>query len=638
MRTYLKKVLFALFAGAAVYFFVFSQTETKGISAISTAVAEVGDFVLLDHKGDIHKLYLNSNAKAIVLIGHGNSCPIVQKYSKKIHELNEKYSKQGFVFLMIDPSRQSKNTRDELIMEAKKYDVKLPILMDTSQIVTKSLGMTRTSEVVVITPSNWKIAYRGAIDDRIGFEVDKQVAKNNYLSDALDKIAAGKPIDFKPSPAKGCAFTFFEPQEQISYTKIIAPIVAEKCLNCHTDKGKFPPNLDSYEKLRNWSAMIKETLFTDRMPPFSADLHYGNYKNDLSLSADEKRLLVQWIDADLPRDNENDPLAEAHRKSAAKKRNNRPKITSNPIYEASMPYAEKIPPGGMLEYNYYQLGGPIPHDMWISGMEVVTDNPRQLHHETLLVTSKPLAYYENMARDRNTNEDEKYLESSDGVIPFFVLNSIRRFEKRYNPSHLKIQVWAAGRRQPFGFPKDVAAFFPKGHYLILQTHYMGTGIEESEQTKIKFFGSSKKPKGTGQLRTEVVIQMELNVPPGAKKYSVTTDPYFVKQDIELLSLQGHMHMRGRATKLIETDSNGKSRVLASIPNYYYKWQVGASLQPNPPLVVKAGSQLTAVCEYDNSAENPNNPDPTKLVRTGQRVDRSEMCHFNLGVVYRKDRF
>lgn len=618
----LSAVLLAL--GFAAYFFILPRQNSKELSTVNSAAGGVGDFVLLDHNGDIQKLFLNSNAKAVVIIAYGNSCPIIQKYSKRINELNEKYSKLGVVFLMIDPNLQ--DTRADIIAEAKEYGFNVPILLDPSQIVTKSLGFTRTSEAVIISPRKWEVVYRGAIDDRIGFEVDKQIAQNNYLSAALDKVIADKEIDFEPAPAKGCAFTFFE-QKNISYTKTIAPIVAKKCLNCHSSKGDFPPKLDDYEKLRGWATMIRETLFTDRMPPFSVDPHYGKYSDDISLSAEQKRLLVQWIDAGLPRDGTKDPLTSFVALTSLVKL----KKLGKPLYEASMTEAQKIPPGGMIEYMYYQLGGPIPRDMWITSQYVSSSSPRQLHHETLIITSKPLKFF--IKRANKIRDDEAARANTDGDVPLYLLKSLKRYEQKHNPEYVRAQIWAAGRLQPFNASPGSVLFLPKGHYLILVTHYMGTGKEDSEQTSIKFFGSTQRPKNLKQYRTETLTQWHFEIPPQQKKYLVNTKPYQVPRDIELVALLGHMHMRGRAIKFIKTDTMGESKIILSIPNYYYKWQVGSQLIPKKPILIKAGSTLTATCEYDNSAENPNNPDPEKTVRFGQRSDRTEMCLFSIGYVY-----
>ena len=613
--------------GFAGYFFLLPRSNPKVLSPISTATGGVGDFVLLDHNGDIQKLFLNSNAKAVVVIAYGNSCPIIQKYSKRINELNEKYSKLGVVFLMIDPNLQ--DTRADIIAEAKEYGFNVPILLDPSQIVTKSLGITRTSEAVIISPRKWEIVFRGAIDDQIGFEVNKQVAQNNYLSNALDKIIADKTIDFEPVAAKGCAFTFFE-QKEISYTKTIAPILVEKCLNCHSTNGYYTPFFDSYEKLRGWSMMIRETLFTDRMPPFSADPHYGKYSNDISLSPKQKRLLVQWIDAGLPRDGTKDPLTSTAPSNSSLKL----KKLGKPLYEVSMDKPQKIPPGGMIEYKYYQLSGPIPRDMWITTLHTSSSSPRQLHHEALMVTSKPISFYiEKGSKIRNADVVRPNTEpNTDGDIPLYLLTSLRWHELN-NPYYTRTQAWAAGQMQPFDVVPGSFLFLPKGHYLILEAHYMGTGKDDSEQTTIKFFGSTKKPKNLKQYRTGMLTKLEFEIPPNKKKYVVSTNPYQVPRDIKLVLFRGHMHMRGRATKLIQTNAKGESKILAAIPNYYYKWQSGANLNPEKPILIKAGSILSATCEYDNSAENPNNPDAQKTVRFGQRLDRAEMCLFHIGYIY-----
>jgi hypothetical protein len=88
-------------------------------------------------------------------------------------------------------------------------------------------------------------------------------------------------------------------------------------------------------------------------------------------------------------------------------------------------------------------------------------------------------------------------------------------------------------------------------------------------------------------------------------------------------------MRGQAVKVEMTSPEGITKTLASIPNYYYGWQTGAGLEPIEPISVKKGSKLRTKCYFDNSSQNPFNPDPNKQVVWGQRVDRTEMCKMNM---------
>ncbi len=604
--------LCAIFVAAKSYF---SHPTSRAIAK----VGDLPDFSLIDHKGEIHRLYQYADAKFLVITAHGNGCPIIQKYSLKLNEMRDKYAARGVEFLLLNSNQE--DDRKSVMKEAEDYAVRVPILLDSAQLIAKLLGFTRTSETVVIDPRQWKIVYRGPINDQLDYGVDKQRARNEYLEDALDQLLAGRSPSGTPPAAKGCLISFREKKE-ISYSKDIAPILADKCMRCHGSPARFPPEFKGIDTVRSWAAMIKETILTDRMPPFSADPLYGPYENDPSLTPEEKFLLVEWINrgsATAP--DEPDPLAEYKRP----KKKRAKLLNSKPIYSVQMAKPAVIPPRGEVEYKYFQLGDAIPEDMWIHSVHVTSTNPRQLHHESLMVTPKPLKFYEDaVQQDR---DEDKVSANKDGDIPLYTLWKMMRTDGK-DPNYVRIQVWAAGRRQPFGFGKSGALFLPKGYYLTLETHYMGTGREETEQTTIDFYGERKKGQRRA-VRTLLLSALDLEIPPNEKKYSVASRPYKVHKDSHIRSLLGHMHMRGRAIRAVLKTPDGNSRTVASIPNFYYGWQTGAGLVPNPPIFVPKGSELTGVCEFDNSAQNPYNPDPSKTVYHGQTHDRSEMCHFNL---------
>lgn len=592
--------------------------------SISRAEGEVGNFALLDHNGEFHELYRYQNAKAIVIISQTNDCPINQKFSSTLNEIRKKYLDQGIMFFMINPSLE--DTRQTIIDEAKNYNFEFPILLDQSQVVATSLGITRSAEAVVIHPDGWKIVYRGAISDRLDYGADKQFARNNYLEDVLTNILKGEKITIQAQPAKGCLITFSDDEEKISYEKNIAPIFLNKCLTCHAENGIFPPKLSSYEKIKSWAAMSKETIMTERMPPFSADKHYGEYSNDISLSAEEKRLLIKWYNAGAPKDGTTDPLLNYKTENKVVQRFN------DPVYTAAMPTEHPIPPGGEIEYKYFQIGGEVPYEFWSKGYWTKSTNPRQLHHESLFVVSKPLSFYEELSKKKfNINEEERK-KNTDGDVFLYTLSAMEKYEQENNSdNYTKFQVWGAGRPQPFYHAKHVGVHVPKGAYLILETHYMGTGRDEKEKTTVEFYGFRKKPEQLNEMFNITLNNLDFEIPPNHPNYEVQSREWVAKKNILIRSFLGHLHMRGKSIKVLVKEPSDKDfKVLVSIPNYNYGWQTGAALTPVTPIKIKAGSVLKGICRYDNSANNPYNPDPSKKVHFGQRVDRTEMCKFNMG--------
>ena len=187
---------------------------------------------------------------------------------------------------MLNASDQDE--RSDLAEEALEYKVSLPILDDTTQEVARSLNIDRTGEALLIDTSNWNILFRGAIDDRLSYEKEKAKASDTPLKNAIDDFLANRSIEVSHTEAPGCLIHYPTWKEregkEISYSQQIAPIIQEKCADCHLKGGIGPFAFSSYRKVRGWSDMMREVLMTRRMPPWQADPHHGNFSQDLSLT------------------------------------------------------------------------------------------------------------------------------------------------------------------------------------------------------------------------------------------------------------------------------------------------------------------------------------------------------------------
>ena len=166
----------------------------------------VDNFRLLDQNGKSHELHYSSDMKAIVLMVHGNGCPIVRQAVPALRQIREKYQAQGVEFLLLNPNLQ--DTRDSVASEAKEFGIELPILVDSSQAVGEALEVQRTAEVFVIDPKNWKLAYRGPMDDRLSYEKQRPNASKHYLTDALDDMLAGQRVQVTHADGVGCLVNF----------------------------------------------------------------------------------------------------------------------------------------------------------------------------------------------------------------------------------------------------------------------------------------------------------------------------------------------------------------------------------------------------------------------------------------------
>lgn len=166
----------------------------------------VQDFELKDQHGRSHRLYDAADAKAVVLMVHGNGCPIVRHSAPTLTDIRARYESQGVRFLLFNSNLQ--DTPESIAAEATEFKMDFPILVDGKQTVGEALGVVRTAEVFVIDPKSWKLVFRGPIDDRVSYEKQRPSAQHHYLVDALDAVLAGQPVKVARAEGVGCLVNF----------------------------------------------------------------------------------------------------------------------------------------------------------------------------------------------------------------------------------------------------------------------------------------------------------------------------------------------------------------------------------------------------------------------------------------------
>ncbi len=339
--------------------------------------------------------------------------------------------------------------------------------------------------------------------------------------------------------------------------------------------------MSRYSKVRGWSEMIREVLMTQRMPPWHADPHYGVFSNDRSLTLKEKRQLLSWIDAGCPRGEGPDPLEQAYletRQSSAEKSD---WTLGEPDHILKMCQPQQIAANGVFPYVYEVVAAPIKEDVWLKGVDILPGNRSVLHHCLVFI---------------------KYPKGSP-------------WEKENNEGGLKgcFAGYVPGYSPRF-FPIDTGKFVPKGSKFIIQLHYTATGKPEEDDTKVGLYLASQPPQW--ELKTKSAFNTEIKIPAGAKNYTTAGEYRFDKSAV-LYELNPHMHYRGSWFRYILNRPDGSSETLLSTPNYDFNWQTTYRLAD--PIAVPAGSVLRCEGGFDNSSQNPFNPDPSQSVVFGEQT-------------------
>jgi len=359
----------------------------------------------------------------------------------------------------------------------------------------------------------------------------------------------------------------------ITYAKQISRLIQENCQECHRPNSVAPFSLLTYRQVKAWSKMIREVVSDGRMPPWFADAKVGKWANDLSLSAAEKQMFLGWIDAGMPLG------AEADLPTPIEYSTDWHIGTPDAVFE--IPEEVTIDPTGVVPYKHYMIETDFKEDVYISAMEVKPGNPKVVHHIIMFVQD-PKA--EGGAK-------EQFLGIGGGML----------------------DVYAPGS-PPGALPEGLVRKIPAGAKLVWQVHYTPTGRTETDRSKFGVIFAKGSVKNV--VRTATVINPTFTIPARDPNYKVEADMNF-PEAATVYSFTPHMHYRGKSMDFVLTYPDGKSETVCSVPKYDFNWQLDYRLAE--PLRVPKGTNLKVVAHFDNSEQNPYNPDPTKPVKWGEQT-------------------
>src|SRR5262245_15235219 len=486
------------------------------------------NFRLIDHQGRSHELYYHAGFNfatntAVVLIFTGNSCPNVQQLISTIKSLRDQYAPRGVLFWMLDAN--ARDSRSSIVAEANTQGIDLPILHDEAQIVARDCGATSTPEVICLNAADMSVFYRGAIEDRADAGTNGVV--QSYLGTALDNFLVGRMVSPSQTLPRGCAVDY-KPVPSVSYATHIAPLLRNKCVRCHSDGNIAPWAMTNYSVVQTRARQIKEEVLAARMPPWHPDPFYLAFTNDLSLSSDQKAMLLRWIDDGAPRGTRSDPLASVS--TTTNYPFTWPPELGQPDYIVTIP-RQSIPATGEVPYRYPSIQVPISTNTWLRAAVIKPGNTRVVHHSLVFVGN--------------------LLEVLGGLNGYFA---------GYVPGYTAIE-----------FPPGTGKKLPANATLTFQMHYTTIGTAQTDQTQLGLYFMKSPPPM--ELQTRAAFTLDLTIPPGAQEYE--REASFVPsdtKDVWLYELSPHMHLRGSRFIFEALYPGGTSEVLLSVPKYVFHWQ------------------------------------------------------------------
>ena len=541
------------------------------------------EFRLQDHRGTWHSLDEAKASRLVVIAFVGAECPLAQAYAPRLAELARSYEGRGVSFFGVDANDQDGPVA--IGRFASAHGLPFPILKDVGHVLADRLGATRTPEVFVLDQPR-AVRYAGRVDDQYALGVHRPSPTRRDLVEALDALLAGKTPPTPKTVAVGCKIGRggqpAEVKTGVTYSREVARILQNRCVGCHRPGEIAPFSLTDYRQAAGWSSMIAEVVDGGRMPPWHASPDHGRFANDARMTLEEKKVIADWVAAGAPEGNPADlppppTYADGWR-------------IPKPDLIVAMPREIEIPAEGSMPYQRITIDPKLTQDVWVHASQVRPGNPAVLHH-LVVYTLAP----------GTTKAD---FSGGD-------------FLAAYAPG-----------MPPRVLPEGVGRRIPAGSKLLFELHYTPRGTKQVDRSQI---GLSFADPSTvrRELKAGLAVNFRFRIPPGASDHPIKAE-YRFDQSAVLFALMPHMHLRGKAMRFEAEYPGGRREVLLDVPRYEFDWQNIYDLAE--PKAMPEGTIIHCFGRFDNSADNPNNPDSTRVVTFGEQTnDEMLIGYFNFAL-------
>lgn len=368
-----------------------------------------------------------------------------------------------------------------------------------------------------------------------------------------------------------------------TYNQAARTILHDKCATCHHQGGAGPMPLVTYDQAYAYRKAIADAVENGRMPPWLPAPGCNSYKNDLSLSADEKQMLLSWA-------KDGAPLGPEPATALPDFAPPKPALPRVDV-EVTMPTAYKPTPS-FADYDDFRcmlLDWPVAQTVYVRGFNAIPSDPKLLHH-LIVYSVKP----DEIAKYQALDDAEPGLGwtcyGGEGDLPSGGL----------------IAGWQPG--VPGGeFAGGIGVKVEPGSKLALNMHYnLLDTSSDSDQTTLQFMLGNSGSIGIpvpildpGWLVGE--FKIAAGDPDAVFSFKWEPTQFTGGLSLTVHSVAVHMHVLGERAKIEVVKEDGTRDCLLDIPKWNFYWSSGYVLKR--PYKLQKGDKLYIECEFDNSAAN-----------------------------------
>jgi hypothetical protein len=403
-----------------------------------------------------------------------------------------------------------------------------------------------------------------------------------------------------------------------TFARDVAPILQERCQECHHAGSMAPMSLVTYDETRPWAKSIRQRVILRQMPPWHIDPSIGvqKFKNDMSLTADQISTIVRWVDAGAP---QGDP-----------KETPAPKQWPAPNeWKAAQELGQ---PDLVVKSDPYTMAAHH-QDVW---WRPTTNIPLTEARWVRAVEMRP----GTAAGRKITHHAVAYLIQDDPE------SAVPGGSQDLGARGLLME-WAVGKGYDLYRPNTGKLLLPGSQiYWDVHIHAVGEEIRDDVELGVWFYPKGQEPKyrtyltGFQALRgfesstgSQTRSGRNIDIPPNTV---IASDNYTVLKHAAIIeNFHPHMHLRGKAMAVEAILPDGSTQMISYVGNFNFNWMVNYIYADDAAPAFPKGTTIHVTAWYDNTRNNPNNPDPDQWVGFGDRtVD--EMGHAWMNVTYISD--
>jgi hypothetical protein len=374
----------------------------------------------------------------------------------------------------------------------------------------------------------------------------------------------------------------------VTFSESVAAILYENCVTCHRPGQAAPFPLISYEDAKKKGKLIAKVTGSRYMPPWHAAHGYGEFADERRLTDAQIATIGEWFAQGMP---QGDP-------------GRMPKLPQfpegwhlgTPDLVLQMSAAYELPASGPDIYRNFVIPTHVAEDKWVRAVEFRPSARKAVHHVLFAYDASGAA----------AKQDGK-----DGHPGFGGMGTAGIVGGPGTSGPLG--GWAVGATPVF-LPTGVALPLPKGSDVVLQMHFHLTGKTETEQSTIGIYFTDKAPER--KLWSIAVPALfgfgaGIDIPAGEKQY-VIEDSLTLPVDMKALSVAAHAHYIAKEMRATAVLPDGTTQPLLWIQDWDFNWQDRYIYKA--PVALPKGTRIEVRLTYDNSEDNPHNPNPSSPKR------------------------